>query len=225
MADTLTAPRRRLPRASRRAQLLGIATELFAEHGYHHISMDDIADRAGVSKPVLYRHFPSKLDLYLAVVDACADHLVREVEEALAPARALEDVPGQTVVRAVVDAYATFALTSGRAASLLFESDVTRDDTVRARVMRPDVTIACSFADVLVHLSGMSRQQAEVLGRTFTGVARTAAAEIVRTLAEAADDELGRRAADEVADLLASFTWGGLRDLVVTADPPQTASA
>jgi len=59
--------RSRLPRDERRAILLSAALEVFTVSGYHAASMDEIADRAGVSKPVLYQHFPSKLDLYLAV--------------------------------------------------------------------------------------------------------------------------------------------------------------
>lgn len=215
MTETLEPIRHRLPRASRRAQLLGIATDLFAAHGYHHVSMDDVAEHAGVTKPVLYRHFPSKLDLYLAVVDACGDRLVHEVDDALAPARdETSDAPGEVVVRAVIDAYVRFAVAAGQAASLLFESDVTRNDGVRERVMRPDTTIAQSFADVLVHLSGMARARAEVLGRTCTGVARTAAAEVVRTHAAAGDGLPGLRDGEEVADLLATFVWSGLRELV-----------
>src|SRR5690606_13918683 len=61
-----TVRRTRMTRDAQREQVLQIAQELFATQGYHHVSMDDIADQALVSKPVLYRHFPSKLDLYLA---------------------------------------------------------------------------------------------------------------------------------------------------------------
>ena len=46
--------------------------------------MDDIAERAGVSKPVLYQHFPGKLELYLALLDQRADDLERELRAALA---------------------------------------------------------------------------------------------------------------------------------------------
>ncbi|OLT48349.1 hypothetical protein BJF88_16845 [Cellulosimicrobium sp. CUA-896] len=88
--------RTRMPRTQRRAQLLAIGEELFASHGYHHISMDDIAARAGVGKPVLYRHFPSKLDLYLAVVDAQGDELVRTVHATLDPYRAPRGAAGET---------------------------------------------------------------------------------------------------------------------------------
>ena len=59
----------RLPRRERRAQLLSSALEVFVAQGYHAAAMDDIAERAGVSKPVLYQHFPGKLELYLALLD------------------------------------------------------------------------------------------------------------------------------------------------------------
>ena len=63
----------RLPRDERRAILLSAALEVFTAAGYHSAAMDEIADRANVSKPVLYQHFPSKLDLYLAVLDLHID--------------------------------------------------------------------------------------------------------------------------------------------------------
>ena len=63
----------RLPRRERRAQLLSSALEVFVAQGYHAAAMDDIAERAGVSKPVLYQHFPGKLDLYLALLETSCD--------------------------------------------------------------------------------------------------------------------------------------------------------
>jgi AcrR family transcriptional regulator len=204
----------RMASALRREQILTLATELFAEHGFHHISMDDIADRAGATKPVLYRHFPSKLDLYLAVIDARADVLVAAVDDALAPARAADpaDVDGREIVRAVVDAYVTFARCSGHTASLIFESDVTRDEGVRERVLRPDLVNAAAFADVLVRLIGMTPDEAAVLGRTCTAVARSAAAEVVRADAERVDAEHG----DLIAGVVATFAWRGLRSFTVS---------
>ena len=65
----------RLPRDERRALLLAAALEVFTVAGYHSAAMDEIADRAGVSKPVLYQHFPSKLELYLAVLDLHIDSM------------------------------------------------------------------------------------------------------------------------------------------------------
>src|SRR5664279_3547515 len=74
----------RLPRSARRKQLLAAAQEVFVANGYHAAAMDDIAERAGVSKPVLYQHFPGKLELYLALMDTQAEALSRAVVDALA---------------------------------------------------------------------------------------------------------------------------------------------
>src|SRR5947209_20529974 len=73
----------RLPRTARRAQLLAAAQDVFVANGYHAAAMDEIAERAGVSKPVLYQHFPSKLDLYLALLDQHVDLLGEQVRAAL----------------------------------------------------------------------------------------------------------------------------------------------
>src|ERR1700753_1046708 len=70
-ADALAGSNRRgnrLPRDERRGQLLIVASDVFVDHGYHAAGMDEIADRAGVSNPVLYQHFSSKLELYWAVL-------------------------------------------------------------------------------------------------------------------------------------------------------------
>ena len=73
----------RMPRRERRAQLLESALEVFVAQGYHAAAMDDIAERAGVSKPVLYQHFPGKLDLYLALLDASCDTIIDNCRAAL----------------------------------------------------------------------------------------------------------------------------------------------
>ena len=73
-----------MPRRERRVQLLESALEVFVAQGYHAAAMDDIADRAGVSKPVLYQHFPGKLDLYLALLDTSCDTIIDSCRVALA---------------------------------------------------------------------------------------------------------------------------------------------
>jgi AcrR family transcriptional regulator len=59
----------------RKAQLLAVARKVFGRHGFHEVSMDDVAREAGVTKPILYDHFASKEALYLALLDADADQL------------------------------------------------------------------------------------------------------------------------------------------------------
>src|SRR5690554_6238031 len=118
------APSRKMPADERREQILAVAQALFARDGYHHVSMDDIADRARISKPVLYRHFESKLDLYLAVIDLRGDALLAVVDEAICSASG-GTTRGRDMVRAIVGAYIRFVEESGDTFSLLFESDVT----------------------------------------------------------------------------------------------------
>ena len=72
MTDATTRVTPRLSRAARRTQLLAAAKSVFVTQGYHSAAMDDIAVQAGVSKPVLYQHFPSKLELYLALLTESA---------------------------------------------------------------------------------------------------------------------------------------------------------
>lgn len=73
-----SAPRRRLPRAAREQQLLDVAEQVFAEQGYSAASMDDIAVRAGVTKPVLYSHFRSKEGLVVACVARARGQLLED---------------------------------------------------------------------------------------------------------------------------------------------------
>lgn len=79
----------RMPAAERREQLLSVALDVFARQGFHQASMNAVADAAGITKPVLYQHFNSKRELYLAVVeeagrrmiDAIADQSLADVDE------------------------------------------------------------------------------------------------------------------------------------------------
>src|SRR5437762_5651010 len=83
-ATSDTRPRSsRLPRHERRRQLLDAALEVFVAQGYHAAAMDDIAERAGVSKPVLYQHFPGKLELYLALLDTHCDAFAEKIRAAM----------------------------------------------------------------------------------------------------------------------------------------------
>ncbi|MFF0296765.1 TetR/AcrR family transcriptional regulator [Kitasatospora sp. NPDC004614] len=69
-------PRQRLSPADRRAQLLAVAAQFFAAHTYDEVLMEDVAERAGVSRALLYRHFPSKRDLFAALYRQVAEQLL-----------------------------------------------------------------------------------------------------------------------------------------------------
>jgi AcrR family transcriptional regulator len=160
----------RLPRTARRAQLLVAAQQVFAENGYHAAAMDDIADRAGVSKPVLYQHFPGKLDLYLAVLDQHIEDLTAGIR------RALESTTdNKQRVAATISAYFDFVDRQDAPFRLVFESDLTNDPAVRERVDRLEQLCAEAIADVIGEDTGLPRAQSELLGTALTGMAQVTA--------------------------------------------------
>lgn len=73
----------RLPAAARRAQLVEVGRRLFAERGYEATSVEEIAERAKVSKPIVYEHFGGKEGLYAVVVDREIEHIVASIEQAV----------------------------------------------------------------------------------------------------------------------------------------------
>ncbi|MCC2312809.1 TetR/AcrR family transcriptional regulator [Cellulomonas xiejunii] len=210
-AQDATGPRARglrMARAERRSQLLAVALDLFSTEGFHHVSMDDIADRAEVSKPVLYRHFPSKLDLYLAVVDEQGEALLSAVERAVAPIEAgpIGRGEGRAVVAAVVHAYLAFVQVAGESSTLLFESDVTHDAQVRVRVEHAAAEATRRIADVLAAVTGRDRADADVLASALVATAQGAATYWLRR-----GDGQG---VERVVELVTDLQWRGLAGLV-----------
>ena len=160
----------RMPRGERRQQLLSAALESFVAHGYHAAAMDDIAERAGVSKPVLYQHFPGKLDLYLALLDSSADALVAAVRGALA-----STTDNRQRVEATVAAYFAFVADQAGAFRLVFASDLTSEPAVRERVERADQACAQAVSAVIAEDTGLTEDEAMLLAMGLTGTAQIAA--------------------------------------------------
>src|SRR5919198_899848 len=132
MSGTQSAGRPvRLPRSARRKQLLAAAQQVFVAQGYHAAAMDDIAERAGVSKPVLYQHFPGKLELYLALLDTHCDAFAEKIRAAMT-----STTDNAERVRGAMHAYFEFVSHESEAFRLVFESDLRNDPAVRERVER-----------------------------------------------------------------------------------------
>jgi AcrR family transcriptional regulator len=160
----------RLPRSERRTQLLAAAQEVFVAQGYHAAAMDDIAERAGVSKPVLYQHFPGKLDLYLALLDASADSLLSTVRDALTSTN-----DNSERVAATVRAYFDFVADPGGAFRLVFESDLTSEPAVRDRVDQVNQACAHLVSDVISEDTGLGADLAMLLAVGLCGSSQVAA--------------------------------------------------
>jgi AcrR family transcriptional regulator len=189
--------KQRLPRDERRAQLLTAALEVFTAAGYHAAAMDEIADRAGVSKPVLYQHFPSKLDLYLAVLDLHVDSLVYTIQRAIASTHDNADR-----VRATVDAYFNFIEEEGEAYRLLFESDMNVEPAVRERLSRMTYDCAAAVSAIIAADTGIPEEAAMLLGVGLIGTAQFTARYWLER-----DGRVPRKAA---ADLVANLQWRGI---------------
>jgi AcrR family transcriptional regulator len=168
--ETGEVSRGRLPRTARRKMLLAAAQDVFVANGYHAAAMDDIAERAGVSKPVLYQHFPGKLDLYLALLDTQARALAGAVQGALA---ATDD--NRERVHGVLEAYFRFVDSDDGAFRLIFETDLGNEPAVRGRVEAVTESTMSAVADTVAADTGLSRPQAELLATALTGAAQVAA--------------------------------------------------
>jgi sulfate adenylyltransferase small subunit len=112
-----------MPAARRRRQLLDVAVEVFAVGGFHRTSMDDLAEAAGVTKPVLYQHFRSKRELYLELLEDVGGQMMAAVAKAVASARN----PHQQV-EAGFGAYFRFVEAHESAFKLLFGGGARRDE-------------------------------------------------------------------------------------------------
>ncbi len=194
MADEKT---NRLPRDERRAQLLVAALEVFTTAGYHSAAMDEIADRAKVSKPVLYQHFPSKLDLYLAVLDLHIDSLVFAIQKAIAANR-----ENSARVAATVEAYFGFIDSEGEAFRLLFESDMNVEPQVRERLNRMTYDCAAAVSAVISIDTGLGKEESMMLAVGIIGTVQTSARHWLDR-----DGKIDRRRATE---LVMNLIWRGI---------------
>jgi AcrR family transcriptional regulator len=187
----------RLPRSARRKQLLAAAQQVFVAHGYHAAAMDDIAEAAGVSKPVLYQHFPGKLELYLALLDTHCEAIVAKVRSAMAAT-----ADNKERVKGAVQAYFDFMDHESEAFRLVFESDLRNDPAVRDRVKRVELGCIAAITDTIISDTGVSRAHAELLASGLVGVAGGAAQFWLAG---------GRKVPKAEAEaLVASLSWRGI---------------
>lgn len=210
MSDAHTArhaegPRVRLPRSARRAQLLDAAEEIFVVHGFHAAAMDEIAAHAGVSKPVLYQHFPSKLELYLALLDRTADDLVGTVRAALA-----STTDNHVRVSATIRAYLRFVDAEG-AHRLVFETDLRSEPQVADRVERMMREAVDAIADTIAAGTGLSTTDARLVSVGLAGMAEVAARWRL-----GAGQELDE---DRAAELLSQLAWRGISGYPALGEP------
>lgn len=198
MASNMT----RMPREQRRVQLLDAASQIFTAKGYHQAAMDDIADVAGVSKPVLYQHFSSKLDLYLALLDRACDRLVQTVTTALA---STEDNSERVV--ATMTAFYDMVASERAEFRLVFESDLTGEGAVEDRIWRVNNDIADRIAAVIADDTGLGGDQSKLLAISLVGIGQVSA----RYWVTAGAVDLA-----EARQLVSNLAWRGISGFPLT---------
>jgi AcrR family transcriptional regulator len=171
---------------------------VFVAQGYHAAAMDDIAERAGVSKPVLYQHFPGKLDLYLALLDESCSTVIASCRDALA------STPDNKLrVAATVKAFYDYVAHDTGAFRLVFESDLTSEPAVRAQIERVTADTADLVAEVIADDTGLPAEAAKLLAVSLVGMAQVSAR---FWLAEAQGISL-----DDAVALVSGLAWRGIR--------------
>ena len=187
----------RLPADERRQQLLVVACDLFARSGFHETSMDDIAEAAGVTKPVLYQHFPSKRALYLELLEDTGRRLLDRLAEATARLTS-----GRARVEAGFRAYFEFAVGDRSSFRLLFGTSIRSDVEFAGTVDR----ILESAADTISTLIDLptSEQQRRVIAYALVGMGESVGRHALGESDPPADG-------DELAAWIAELAWFGLR--------------
>lgn len=171
-----------------------MAGERFAAVGFHSLSMDAIAEAAGVSKPVLYQHFPSKRALYLALVDDAAFEMQARVTQALEGT-----TDNRQRVRGAIEAF--FGFVEDDRFRLLFLTADATDAEVAGIVDTARQGVAASVAKLIAADAGLSTAGADLLATGIRGLAVEGAQWWVE------HPEVDR---DAAVQLLGRFMWRGL---------------
>jgi AcrR family transcriptional regulator len=202
MSSAVQAAPRRLTAEQRRQQLFACALELFAHRGYRATTMDDIAEAAGVTKPLLYQHFSSKRALYLELVDSIAHDLLGAIQRALSRAegpRQQVELGFAAYFRLVVSQEAAFRLLYGRDHA---------GDVELGRGLRTVEDAIAEAIDPLID-AGLDDEHRRLLAYGIVGMAEGASRRFLeqRPVTEAEEE------AQKLARRMADLAWAGLRSV------------
>ncbi len=197
MSDRPTTTR--LPAAERRQQLLEVSLEAFSRDGFNQTSMNDIADAAGVTKPVLYQHFGSKRELFLELLRELGGRLREQVRTATLEAGG----PRQQVENGM-RAYFRWVEEHRAGFKILFDGETRRDREFVAEAAKVEGDIAETIASFII-VPGLDEQRRRLLAFGIVGLSETTCRHWLNHDLDLTPDEL----AEQVSEL----AWGGLRGL------------
>ena len=186
----------RLTATARREQLLEVALDVFARAGYHATSMNEVAEAAGVTKPVLYQHFESKRELYRALLDEVGTRLLAAIGTATAGT-----TDGREQTELGFQAYFRWVAEDHDAFRLIYGSGARRDEEFNRAVRQVTAGAAAAIAPLIA--ADIDDEHKLTLAHAIVGLAEGASRRLVER-GEPFDPDVVAR---QVSDL----AWAGLR--------------
>lgn len=187
----------RLPAEQRRRQLLDVACVVFAERGFHATAMDDVAAAAGVTKPVLYQHFPSKRALFIELLDDLGHQLLERLAEATSAA-----TTGRERVEAGFTAYFRFVTGNEAAFRVLFGA-AARNDAEFGEIVERILDETADSISQLIEIHGTPEHR-RVLAHALIGIAEATSRDALTDSGSALDPAT-------LARWVSELSWFGLR--------------
>ncbi len=163
--------KKRLPASQRKKVILDAAMRTFVEFGYHGALMDTIAERADITKPILYRHFPSKISLLLAIMVQAGEDLRNSL---------LENIDNEgdwiTSINLDVESYLKFVSDYDMPYRLLFATDLSFDPTILeyiTRLRQDTLVIIADHIRAYVDTEAISREDIKITAIMVSGLAES----------------------------------------------------
>jgi len=185
-----------MPAAERREQLLAVALDVFAGEGYHQTSMNQIAEAAGITKPVLYQHFASKRELYLALIEEAGGRLLHIIT-----APSITETNGRRRVELGFLAYFQWVYDDHDSFQLLFGGGSRRDAEFSEAAGKFQSRVADAIEPLIT--ADIDTEHRRTLAHAIVGLAEGVSRRLIR-LGNDFDPELIARQVSELA-------WAGLR--------------
>ncbi len=199
-SGTEAPTRSRLPGPQRRAQVLAVARRVLSDRGFHGTTMSDIAEAAGVTKPVLYQHFSSKRELYRTVLEDIGARLETAVIES-----AVAAPTPRARAEAGIRAFARFVEDDHDGFRLLFDG-TNRHDEEWAVITRDVERSLASAVAALIDVPSADDQRRQVLAHGIIGLAES-------MMRQAKVHGGGGYPEDQLVRDITALTWAGLRGI------------
>jgi AcrR family transcriptional regulator len=188
----------RLTAPARREQLLEVALAVFAESGYHGTSMNEVAERAGVTKPVLYQHFESKRDLFQALLDEIGARMITAITQATSTSR-----DGKRQTELGFRAYFRWVAEDHDAFMVLYDSGTRRDEQFSIALRQVTAGMVETIAPLIA--ADIDDEHRMTLAHALVGLAEGASRRLVEHGLDFDPDEVARQVSD--------LAWAGLRSV------------